>query len=288
MHRAPGVDQDNKELPMLSRLIFTSSLLSLCLAGAAAVVGCTAPSTDAADENAVDESSDELSAAKQQLVGRYYSHQAPPGAYARITLNADGTYSAMVDISLVAKCITWPCLGPESGTWTASKRAGNLRLRLKSTGEPTGRWYDAEKSATQLQLTRLGKTESLDVLDRNLCLADSDCDANEACAVRACLMMCVANDPYCCGPSTCQPKAPPPPPPAKKCGGFAGLPCGANEECIDDPSDSCDPNKGGADCDGICVPKATECGPKVTCGAGEVCCNPLAGICTKPGERCIF
>ena len=42
-------------------------------------------------------------------------------------------------------------------------------------------------------------------------------------------------------------------PAAKSCGGFTGTPCGAGETCIDDPSDSCDPAHGGADCPGICT-----------------------------------
>ena len=37
------------------------------------------------------------------------------------------------------------------------------------------------------------------------------------------------------------------------CGGIAGIAChGANETCVDDPNDSCDPAHGGADCGGIC------------------------------------
>ncbi len=44
----------------------------------------------------------------------------------------------------------------------------------------------------------------------------------------------------------------------KMCGGIAGLPCDENEMCIDDTSDSCDPLNGGADCSGVCVPKAME------------------------------
>ena len=36
------------------------------------------------------------------------------------------------------------------------------------------------------------------------------------------------------------------------CGGFAGLPCPSGKTCVDDPTDSCDPTKGGADCIGIC------------------------------------
>ncbi|HET6582383.1 MAG TPA: hypothetical protein VFG69_03025 [Nannocystaceae bacterium] len=57
------------------------------------------------------------------------------------------------------------------------------------------------------------------------------------------------------------------------CGGFAGIPCGEGEECIDDPSDECDPQNGGADCGGICVP-ATCCDPAAEPGGIEAahCC----------------
>ncbi len=44
----------------------------------------------------------------------------------------------------------------------------------------------------------------------------------------------------------------------KMCGGIAAFPCGSGEVCIDDPSDSCDPKNGGADCSGICVDILTE------------------------------
>jgi hypothetical protein len=37
------------------------------------------------------------------------------------------------------------------------------------------------------------------------------------------------------------------------CGGFAGIQChDVSQTCIDDPSDSCDPAHGGADCGGLC------------------------------------
>jgi hypothetical protein len=37
------------------------------------------------------------------------------------------------------------------------------------------------------------------------------------------------------------------------CGGIAGIEChDASQHCVDDPSDSCDPAHGGADCGGIC------------------------------------
>jgi len=41
------------------------------------------------------------------------------------------------------------------------------------------------------------------------------------------------------------------------CGGITGIRCKPGFECIDDPSDSCDPEKGGADCSGICIPVST-------------------------------
>jgi hypothetical protein len=43
------------------------------------------------------------------------------------------------------------------------------------------------------------------------------------------------------------------PDPAPACGGFAGTPCPDGLTCVDDPSDSCDPNQGGADCMGVCI-----------------------------------
>lgn len=37
------------------------------------------------------------------------------------------------------------------------------------------------------------------------------------------------------------------------CGGIAGIQCPTGLTCIDDPTDRCDPDCGGADCGGICV-----------------------------------
>jgi hypothetical protein len=69
------------------------------------------------------------------------------------------------------------------------------------------------------------------------------------------------------------------------CGGIAGFPCPEGQICIDDPSDDCSPKQGGADCSGICV-TAPKCGD-TQCAPGLVCCNPVMGICTKPGGVCI-
>ena len=43
-------------------------------------------------------------------------------------------------------------------------------------------------------------------------------------------------------------------PTSEFCGGFAGVPCPEGLVCVDDPRDECDPQTGGADCNGLCVP----------------------------------
>lgn len=85
---------------------------------------------------------------------------------------------------------------------------------------------------------------------------------------------------------------------ANSCGGFAGWTCSGGKICVDDPVDSCDPNKGGADCMGLCVTKSTtkKCGgfAGLQCATGYNCvddptdsCNPgkggadCGGLCVK-------
>jgi hypothetical protein len=66
---------------------------------------------------------------------------------------------------------------------------------------------------------------------------------------------------------------------AKLCGGFAGLQCPSGQECVDDPSDGCDPKHGGADCNGICKPQAPA--PAVTH------CGGFAGLQCPSGQECV-
>lgn len=66
------------------------------------------------------------------------------------------------------------------------------------------------------------------------------------------------------------------------CGGIAGIACPGSGTCVDDPSDSCDPKNGGADCGGICT-----CSIRALCIKGNhfdpsptVCaCVPDVGSC---------
>lgn len=42
---------------------------------------------------------------------------------------------------------------------------------------------------------------------------------------------------------------------SQACGGIAGIRCPQEQTCVDDPTDNCDPERGGADCPGICKAK---------------------------------
>jgi hypothetical protein len=61
------------------------------------------------------------------------------------------------------------------------------------------------------------------------------------------------------------------------CGGIANLQCPTGKVCVDDTSDSCDPNNGGNDCSGVCV---TDTNPPVTCGG-------ILGTPCPSGQKCV-
>jgi hypothetical protein len=252
---------------MFARSLVLPSVLSLSLL---AMLGC-ASSVDP-EEDEISASEDELAAARTELVGRYYRQPAGVRGFARLTLDADGTYAAQIDVSAVALCASYPCLAPESGRWSAFRKpGGGFRLRVRAAGEPA-RWYDASKKDGTLVLTRDGASETLVSLDADECLDDADCAAGEACGPKMCLMWCAVDDPFCCGPSTCEPATPPPPPPPSCWGAWLD----ENGLCRT-PADGVYPE---ACCGG------PACG-NAQCASGEVCCNPLQGICTQPDEVCI-
>lgn len=77
------------------------------------------------------------------------------------------------------------------------------------------------------------------------------------------------------------------------CGGLAGKPCPDGMTCVDDPSDDCDPAKGGADCMGICEKSdaPVSCGGFAgkPCPDGMTCVDDPSDDCdpTKGGADCI-
>lgn len=106
----------------------------------------------------------------------------------------------------------------------------------------------------------------------------------------------------CALPGGCEPPPEPPHPDVDvdieedvelPCGGLLGTLCPEGLECVDDPSDGCDPHDGGADCIGVCkAPGEGECGGQdgALCPAGEACvddpaddCDPAKGDADCPG-----
>jgi hypothetical protein len=67
-------------------------------------------------------------------------------------------------------------------------------------------------------------------------------------AVGCCMALMLAGCPNKPGPGG-------PPGKPQACGGIAGIKCPDGLMCVDDPSDTCDPAHGGADCPGICKGK---------------------------------
>ena len=58
-----------------------------------------------------------------------------------------------------------------------------------------------------------------------------------------------------------------------RCGGIAARPCPDGAMCVDDPTDNCDPNNGGADCGGVCTKK--------------IACGGFAGLACPDGMSCV-
>lgn len=132
--------------------------------------------------------------------------------------------------------------------------------------------------------------------DDGQCRRDRDCAGEAMCVDRVCecnvIALCVEGTVFNDDPSVCACE----PVDGPFCGGIAGFPCPGAGMCVDDPSDDCDPNNGGADCGGLCECNAAA----ISCPAGstlnddpEVCecipnddkpfCGGFAGF-PCPGE----
>jgi hypothetical protein len=213
-----------------------------------AFAGCAAQTVEDPSEAAASE--DELSTAAKPLVGAYSTPTPTLSGFARLDLKSDGHYDAKINWATMQLCVTEPCYGSQSGRWSAFHQGGALKVRITPQGQ-TGTVYTAVKTYNLLTLTANGVTQKLAIAPAGKCNNVVDCNAGETClGPQYCLMYCLADDPSCCGPGTCVA----PKPPVQNDAGAgtdAGETCGNN-----------------------------------VCGAGEVCCNPLDGICTPPGWAC--
>lgn len=75
------------------------------------------------------------------------------------------------------------------------------------------------------------------------------------------------------------------------CGGIAAIQCPEGYSCVDDPTDNCDPNNGGADCGGICqkTPKPSDCDDKdrTYVSRDPDRCAAIRFVC-EPGQEAFF
>jgi hypothetical protein len=81
--------------------------------------------------------------------------------------------------------------------------------------------------------------------------------------------------------------------PGGMCGGIAGFPCPEGFDCVDAAGDGCDPNQGGADCAGVCVPGTGNGNPNdvnpcaaMLCIEGTTCCPNCGGLCVPHDVPC--
>jgi hypothetical protein len=125
--------------------------------------------------------------------------------------------------------------------------------------------------------------------------SNAACEPTQACCIPSSPLgpnLCVDLHPTCCkasggsplgAGSSCHPAA-------IVCGGIAGFPCPPDYECVDDPSDNCDPDGGGADCIGICRPPAL-CGDAlgIKCPGGYACVSSSTQPCdpNDPSVVCV-
>jgi hypothetical protein len=278
---------------MRTRSITAASLALVTLTAFATLVGCAAQASDAEDDSAVPATATEaLNAFGKKLVGEHH-YAAGSYFFQRLTLSANGKYVAVVKpCAPSAKCAQHE----EVGAW---KTVGSSSLSLNpKVGPTTSYTVGFADDGSGFKLTRGGATERLDhdslacdARTGDSCTSDGKCQwAPQGCDAA-------------CGPDgeggiVCHPCDPilacvPVVPAVAHCGGLRGLPCAdASQQCVDDPTDGCDPLKGGADCMGICVDAPAKAGcDLVRCKAGTYCttCKTPTGTaptCLPTGARC--
>lgn len=253
--------------------------LALVMMSGLAAVGCSSAAEDPNMEDAVADGEDELtSAAWQKLLGAFDVTNAPvtPPTIQHIVFSPTADHNGhhfFADVDTGIRCFRAPC--PSNARVEGYFTATSKQLRLTAVGADgvsLGGQYKYTLSGDKLSLTKSGKTTKLEKRDGSYCTQASDCNAQGIIHP-----MCVGHF-TCGGDQTC------------------GYKCGVAPICPElappgpgfCPNGDIVPRKGADGCvTGFdCEPKGVQCG-NATCAAGDVCCNPVMGICTKPGMFCI-
>ncbi len=143
------------------RSLLGSSFIFAAVAGFA-VTGCAVDTAegDAMDAEDVASSEEALSALGRAVAGSWTNGTATgPDSdmyYASLALGTTGKYTGAVADPRI-RCIQAPCVLQDSGTWSAYRSGGQLRVRLSSTRYGR-KIFAATHSATALTLSRQGTT----------------------------------------------------------------------------------------------------------------------------------
>lgn len=225
--------------------------------------GCAADTSAAdADDEEVEETADELSAAGKKLIGTYVDDS---GAFKTIVLTAvkvgqANRFSADVDTGI--RCITTPCPSAEhiEGTFTAGPKTITFRSTTASASSKhlLGQ-YKYLVQGSKFSIFRKGFAQSLakqavdpcEGLDQSACLANSACQAKwgpSACTADG--LICTADIAFKGCSTKVAPPPPPPPPSGTVC--LSSGSCGAGEHCSTEDG-VCNPYGMLAVCAGTCV-----------------------------------
>jgi hypothetical protein len=272
----------------------------------ASLVACTAQT-----ELAGDASGDEIVTGLEGRARAYTGTWANPsaeknGEFASLRLlvssGVAGEYTATIVSSKNIGRGGSPLRGAdvvESGTFVVSGVRGNESLRLRPNGSDKSRVYAIGFTATiqpvgRAKAIQLILSSSVQILSEVRapinCLAMPSCgDDIEILPGQACGAGQICREESVCGNTiTCAQARPINCMAVPTCGGDTQVPqgqaCGAKNICRE--VSMCGVT---ITCSRVAFgpPQPQQCGA-VTCGGERpVCCNSLAGICTKPGEFCI-
>jgi hypothetical protein len=233
------------------------ALTALFLATAAAA-GC-ASNPDATDDDASNDESALASRAWEDLAGAYDATSGPDFQQIVFTRSIESRgHHFFANADNGVRCIKAPCPSTDriEGWYTAGPKTVTLHFTSSGlSGGLEGRYnytLAGPNAGRDLTIKRGGITHKLSSVG-------TYCDDAQDCGEQSYIhVMCVGH--ATCGAS-------------HSCGYACGFPL---PDAGTDASDA-----GSAD-----AGKGEACGTTV-CAVGDVCCNPLMNICTKPGVLCI-
>lgn len=252
----------------------------------ASLSGCLG-TTQADVEGGEDLSVEELSSAGRRLVGAWTGQSGPfSGLVFTETREGRGNHFFM-DVDNGVRCVRAPC--PSTSRVEGYFTAGAITVTLTAVPavasprpEYLGRFYYTLQGDT-LTLSKSGRVVARLARQTSYCADADDCAeqrlvaprclgawtcASSACAYRCARPTCA--NVRCAAGTFCQETDEGP-----RCiTNCATVRCASGTTCVADAQ--------GAHCE----PNGTPCGT-ATCAEGLVCCNPLRGLCVRPGMFCI-